>query len=58
MTAGTFYLHGKRIFRDVSDPGKAVVVELEDEEYNQLVIEVEDPDAVIHLLTSGPGSST
>jgi hypothetical protein len=53
ITAGTFYLEGKRIFWDVSDPDKAVVVELEDEKYNQLVIEVEDPDAVINLLTSG-----
>lgn len=52
ITAGTFYLEGKRIFWDVSDPDKAVVVELEDEKYNQLVIEVEDPDAVINLLTS------
>ncbi len=56
MTAGTFYLDGKRIFWDVSDPDRAVVVELEDEEYNQLVIEVDDPDAVIHLLTSGQRS--
>ena len=52
ITAGTFYVDGKRIFWDVSDPDKAVVVELEDEEYNQLIIEVEDPDAVIRLLTS------
>jgi hypothetical protein len=54
ITAGTFYLEGKRIFWDVSDPDKAVVVDLEDERYDRLVIEVEDPDAVINLLTSGP----
>ena len=53
ITAGTFYLEGKRIFWDVSNPDKAVVVELEDETYNQLVIEVEDPDAVIILLAPG-----
>ena len=53
ITAGTFYLDGKRIFWDVSNPDKAVIVELDDEEYNQLVIEVENPDAVISLLTSG-----
>lgn len=53
ITAGTFYLDGKRIFWDVSDPDKAVVVELEDEKYHQLVIGVEDPDAVIDLLTAG-----
>lgn len=53
IRAGTFYLDGKRIFWDVSNPDKAVVVELEDETYNELIIEVEDPDAVVKLLTSG-----
>ena len=52
ITAGTFYLEGKRIFWDVSDPAKAVVVTLDDEDYKQLIIEVEDPAAVINLLTA------
>lgn len=52
ITAGTFYVEGKRIFWDVSDPDKAVVVTLDDEHYNELIIEVEDPDAVIDLLAA------
>lgn len=51
ITAGTFYLDGDRIFWDVSDAAKAVVVDLADHRYRQLVIEVEDPEAVVALLS-------
>lgn len=50
ITAGTFYRAGRRTFWDVSDPGKAVVVELTRERYGRLIIEVADPDAVVSLL--------
>jgi len=53
ITAGTFHLAGRRIFWDVCDPDKTVVVDLDDEDYSQLVIEVGDPDGVIGLLTRG-----
>lgn len=56
ITAGTFYLDGRRIFWDVRDPSNTVVVDLDDQEYNQLVIEVEDPAAVVEMLT-GAGSA-
>lgn len=52
ITAGTFYHEGRRIFWDVCDAERAVVVDLEDDKYQQLVIEVEDPDAVVDLLTA------
>ncbi len=50
ITAGTFHLDGDRIFWDVSNPENAVVVDLVDHDYRQLVIEVEDPDAVVSML--------
>jgi hypothetical protein len=53
ITARTFHLEGKRIFWDVSNPENAVVVELRGEDYDELVIEVDDPDAVVRLLTAG-----
>jgi hypothetical protein len=58
IKAGTFYLHGepglKPTFVDVVHPDKVVVIELRDEEYQQLIIEVDDPVAVVALLaTSG-----
>ncbi len=53
IAAGTFHLEGRRIFRDVSDPERAIVVELDDQDYSELVIEVADPAAAIALLNSG-----
>lgn len=52
FTAGTFFLHGDRVFWDVRHPARAIVVELHDEQYKELIIEVEDPDAAVALLTS------
>ena len=57
ITAGTFHLDGDRIFWDVSKPENAVVVELSDHSYRQLVIEVEDPDAVVSMLNGQSGLS-
>ncbi|TAN03356.1 MAG: hypothetical protein EPN36_13085 [Rhodanobacteraceae bacterium] len=50
LTAGTFLHDGRRVFWDVHHPARAVVVDLQHEHYDELVIEVEDPDAVITLL--------
>jgi hypothetical protein len=50
ITAGTFHLDGDRIFWDVRDAANVVVVDLGDHKYRQLVIEVEDPSAVVTML--------
>ncbi len=50
ITAGTFYQDGKRIFWDVKDPEKTIVVELTDERYDQLIIEVADPSAEVRKI--------
>jgi hypothetical protein len=47
LTAGTFHWDGKRVFWDIHHPEAAVVISLADESYNELVIEVEDPEAFI-----------
>jgi hypothetical protein len=52
LTAGTFYQHGKRVFWDVHDPENVVVVELADERYDELVVEVADPAAVVALIAA------
>jgi hypothetical protein len=44
---GTFYQDGRRIFFDVHDPAKTVIVDLRDDRFDELVLEVDDPDAVI-----------
>lgn len=50
LTAGTFHLDGERVFWDVRDGARAVVVALDDERYNRLVVEVADPAATVALI--------
>jgi len=50
ITAGTFYQDGKRIFWDVHRPEKTIVIDLHDERYNELVVEVADPEAAVKLI--------
>jgi hypothetical protein len=50
ITAGTFYQHGKRIFWDVHDPERTIVIELSDERYDELIVEVPDPALAVEQL--------
>ena len=50
ITAGTFYQHGKRVFWDVHDPDRTIVIELVDERYDELIVEVENPGSTVGLL--------
>ena len=43
FAAGTFYQHGKRIFWDVRDPARSIIIELHDEKFGEVIIEVDDP---------------
>ena len=50
IVAGTFYQDGKRVFWDVHRPEKTIVIDLHDERFNELVVEVDDPDAAVKLI--------
>lgn len=50
--AGTFYHDGKRIFFDVHDPDNTVIIDLQDEHFDELVVEVDDPDRVLAVVQS------
>ena len=54
LTAGTFHFEGQQIFWDVANPDHAVIIDLLDEDYHQLIIEVEDPVAVLALFAGTP----
>lgn len=43
FTAGTFRHGRKKVFWDVQNPIKAIVIDLKNERYDQLVVEVDDP---------------
>jgi hypothetical protein len=55
ITAGTFYQEGERVFWDVHDPEKTVVINLKDERYARLVIEVDDPPATAAAIQGALG---
>ena len=50
ITAGSFYQDGEKVFWDVHDPEKTVVIHLRDEKYSRLVVEVEDPPATVEAI--------
>ena len=52
LTAGTFYQDGKRVFWDVHHPENAIAIELCDERYNELIVEVSDPSSAVELIKS------
>lgn len=47
LTAGTFHRDGNRIFWNIRRGTHAVVITLEGAQFDQLVIDVDDPYAVI-----------
>jgi hypothetical protein len=50
IVAGTFHHHGQRVFWDVHDKTKAVVIELRDETFARLIVQVDDPRATVELV--------
>ena len=50
ITAGTFHGEDERVFWDVRDAEKTVVIRLKDERYSRLVTEVEDPPATVAAI--------
>ena len=52
LNAGTFYQDGGMIFMDVAKKENAIIIDLKDENYKQLIIEVQDPlDSINRLNT-------
>jgi hypothetical protein len=47
IKAGTFYQHGQRIFWDIHHPDNSIVIELADDQYKELVVEVAEPAATV-----------
>lgn len=50
IVAGTYHRDGQRTFWNVRDATKAVVIELADETYQRLVIEVQDPRHTVDVI--------
>lgn len=50
LIAGTFYQDGNRVFWDVHNPENTVVIDLRDERYNELIVEVANPQAAVETV--------
>jgi hypothetical protein len=50
FAAGTFFYHGELVFWDVRHPANTIIVSLNHEIYRKLIIEVDDPGAVVARL--------
>ena len=50
ITAGTYYQDGLKVFWDVHHPERAIVIELRDESYDRLILEVEDPQMAVAMI--------
>ncbi len=50
IAAGTFWQHEGRVFWDVHDPEMSLIIDLADEYYAKLIIEVADPEAVFTMI--------
>ena len=57
IVAGTYYLRGRKYFWDVSKREKTIVVDLEGGPYDQLTVDVEDPEQVVKDLKSAMGQA-
>jgi hypothetical protein len=59
VKAGTFHKDGESVFFDVHDPANTVIIELRDERYSELVLEVDDPERVVAAVRAAlPQGST
>jgi hypothetical protein len=57
ITAGTFYQDGNRVFWDVHNPESTIVIVLHDERFQELVIEVENPEDTAAEITRAATAS-
>jgi hypothetical protein len=50
IKAGSYYWNGEWEFWDVTDVDRSIVLELDNHEYDRLVVEVENPESTIRRL--------
>lgn len=53
---GVFVQDGDRVFWDVSDPAKTVVIELDGDDFTRLIVEVDDPEATVEAIRAATPS--
>lgn len=52
ITAGTYRAHEDRVFWDVVSKDKSIIIDLKDDYYKQIVIEVDSPESVVQMINA------
>ena len=55
ITAGTFYRKGRVVFYDTHKPENTIVVDIDHEDYDQLILQVRDPAWAVKTITDAVG---
>ncbi|MBI3569334.1 MAG: hypothetical protein HY084_14135 [Gemmatimonadetes bacterium] len=50
ITAGTFYRKGRMVFYDVHKPENTIIVDLDHENYDQLILQVRNPETEVQMI--------
>lgn len=50
IVAGTYRAHGDKVFWDVVNPNKSIIINLKNSEYTQLILEVENPETIVNEI--------
>lgn len=58
IIAGTYYRDGQKRFWDVTDPRRTIVVDLVNEDYDRLIVDVENPQETVARLEAALGAPT
>lgn len=56
IVAGWYYKDGRHVFWDVTKPENTVTIDLVNEGYSQLIVEVAHPDAAVSLIRGATGN--
>jgi hypothetical protein len=57
IEAGTFLQQGKQVFWDVENPDQTIILDLAHENYQQIIIQVENPEETIRQIKKAIASS-
>lgn len=50
ISAGTFRARGEKVFWDVVHKAKTIIIDLENDSYRQIVVEVENPEKEVNRI--------
>jgi hypothetical protein len=52
LTAGTFYTGDGKVFYDMHDPEQTIAIELQDDSYQRVIVQVDDPEATAERINA------